>query len=1265
MRILKRNGNYEGVSFDKILRRITKITTDPNLGQVEDVDCDILAQKVIQQIYDGISSEKLDGLTSEIAVAMSVENLGYGTIASRIAISNLQKSTPDKFSDAVEILYTNGLINDTFYNNLQKNKETIDLMIDNNRDYLIEYFGYKTLEKSYLVRVGGKIIERPQYMWMRVALALHGENLTLVKDTYNNLSLKRFIHASPTLFNAGSKREQCSSCFDENSIISTINKGPVKIKDIELGDQVITHKGNVKKVKQLHKNLLNDREFYELNVYKTTPIRVTGNHKFWACKISKNTQEKRIGRMKYDIDFVKNYLKEQGCKLLSKEYKNMKEKINYICICGKETSTCFETMYYKGTRCYNTECVQKRKSKMYENYTIEEPRWVSVEDLQKNDFICIPKKNQKIYYKSKIDISTYFYLLKQNNIDDNLAFSITKNDNTVSIKTIHTHRNLNTKDKDINCNIKHSVVNRYWEINNDFATFVGIFYGDGHVITYKNRKGNKVIRGIGITIHNLNTKLIEFCKKFIEDFFGVKYSLHYTKTQNITQVLISSRIIGEVFNELFGKGFNGKKIWKEMFKWDTILVKNMLEGLITTDGCMAKNGSITLCMSNTQLMKELYFLLRNNNIDVSYGKEKRHENGSVDHVYLYIPKYKIDVGSIMKTYDCKKRLTKDTGTKGVLNINGFTFLEFKNKKLITDNLPKYVYTLGIEDDHSYNVEGLIAENCFILSTEDSLEGIFKTMTNCAKISKFAGGIGLSISNIRAKGSLIKSTNGKSDGLVPMMKVYNEISRYINQGGKRNGSFALYLEPHHADIEEFLEMKKNTGDPNLRARDLFYALWVSDLFMKIVEEDGVWHMFCPGSSPGMDVVYGKEYEELYNKYVREGRFTKTIKARTLWEKILVSQIETGTPYISYKDAVNIKSNQKHLGTITSSNLCNEISLYNTPDSTAVCNIATISLVSCVVDGKFDFQLLGNLTKSLVTNLNRVIDINFYPTPEAEHNNTNYRPVAIGVSGYYDTFMVLKYPFDSEEASVLNKQIFECIQYNAYYRSCELAIEQGPYSAFKGSPMSEGIFQHNMWGLDESKLQYDWAGLRKMIMENGIRNSMLTALPPTASTASILGNVESFEVITSNFYMRNVLSGTFPIINKHLAKDLNKLGLWNKDIVNDIISNDGSIQNIKNIPTELKKLYKTTWETSQKVTVNLSADRGPFIDHTQSLNIFMEKPSIAKLTSMHFYGWKKGLKTGSYYIRSRPITKAEQFTVKQASEELVCSLDNPESCAMCEG
>ena len=538
-------------------------------------------------------------------------------------------------------------------------------------------------------------------------------------------------------------------------------------------------------------------------------------------------------------------------------------------------------------------------------------------------------------------------------------------------------------------------------------------------------------------------------------------------------------------------------------------------------------------------------------------------------------------------------------------------------------------------------------SCFLLQLkDDSISGIYDTLKQCAQISQSAGGIGLSVHNLRAKGSYIKGTNGTSNGIVPMLRVFNDTARYVDQGGgKRKGSFAIYLEPWHADVFDFLELKKNHGKEEMRARDLFYAMWIPDLFMKRVEQNGDWTLMCPNECPGLCDTHSAEFEALYEKYEQEGKGRQTIKAQDLWFKILESQIETGTPYILFKDAANSKSNQQNLGTIKSSNLCTEILEYTSPDEVAVCNLGSIALPKFVEKGKFDHDKLFEVTYQLTKNLNRVIDENFYPIPEARRSNMRHRPIGIGVQGLADAFILMRYPFDSVEAKVLNREVFETIYYAALTASKDLAKEYGPYETYEGSPMSKGVFQPDLWNVKPSD-RWEWDALREEVKQHGVRNSLLLAPMPTASTAQILGNNECFEPYTSNIYTRRVLSGEFVVVNKYLLRDLVKLGLWDETLKNKIIAANGSVANIPEIPQNLKDLYKTAWEISQKVIIDMAADRGAYICQSQSLNIFMENANFGKLTSMHFYSWKAGLKTGMYYLRTKAATDAIKFTVDKA-------------------
>jgi len=544
-------------------------------------------------------------------------------------------------------------------------------------------------------------------------------------------------------------------------------------------------------------------------------------------------------------------------------------------------------------------------------------------------------------------------------------------------------------------------------------------------------------------------------------------------------------------------------------------------------------------------------------------------------------------------------------------------------------------------------------SCFLLAMkDDSIDGIYDTLKHTAKISQSAGGIGLSIHNIRATGSYIAGTNGTSNGIVPMLRVFNDTARYVDQGGgKRKGSFAVYVEPWHADIFDFLELKKNHGKEEMRARDLFYAMWVPDLFMKRVEADAEWTLMCPNECPGLFTCHSGEFEKLYTRYEKEGKGRKTIMARELWEKILESQIETGTPYMLYKDAANRKSNQSNLGTIRSSNLCTEILEYTSADEVAVCNLASLALPMFVKNGQFDHKELFRVTKRVTKNLNRVIDRNYYPIKEAENSNMRHRPIGLGIQGLADTFIMMRLPFTSDEAKQLNQDIFETLYFAAATASMEQAKEEGPYSTFKGSPLSQGKFQHNLWGISDEELsgRWDWAKLRKSIKKHGVRNSLLVAPMPTASTSQILGNNECFEPYTSNIYTRRVLSGEFIVVNKHLLEDLVRLGLWNEELKQELMRANGSVQQIEAIPDDIKELYKTVWELSMKDIIDMSRQRGYFIDQSQSLNLFMENANYAKLTSMHFYAWKSGLKTGMYYLRTKSAVDAIKFTLDNTKKK----------------
>jgi ribonucleoside-diphosphate reductase alpha chain len=1223
MHVIKRNGETQPISFDKILYRLKKLQYDNQLDPLNNISVDVITQQVIQDIYDSISTTEIDELSARIAISMSINNTQYGDLASRILVSNLHKKTTECFSDTMEKLYFNEnneehspLISKEIIEIVRENKDVLNFAINYSRDYLFDFFGFKTLEKSYLFKIKNKtgkwdIIERPQHMWMRVSLGLHKNNIEKAIETYNLMSQFYFTHATPTLFNAGSPRPALSSCFHEDTIVATVNRGPIKIKDVEIGDSVITHLGNIKKVSQLHKNLLNERKFYNIDISKTAPIKVTSNHKLRVINYSDIQKEKS------------------------------KDK----------------------TLCKNKDCMISRKNGDWFSKTkvISEPHWKSVEELVDGDFVCIPNKITENKLVETLDLAE---------LNSVLYFKNNKYNMVVEEETIKLTTNF-----DIYKKRHHNLINRFWKIDNDFAKFIGIFYGDGHIITRNN-----VHYGMGVTIHSLNKNLVEFCETFGKRLFGINPTIHYVKNQNITQILYNSKYIGDVFNHLFGKGFNGKKVWHKMFSWDTELITNLLEGLITTDGCVSKGNVVTLQMSNVNFMREFYYLLRNNNIDVSYGVQRHQKNGTKNFIQMNIPSNCINKDNINKYYTDNRMSVKSNSNRNknsAIEVDGFKYLKFKGKTEINKDLPEYVYTLGVEDDHSYNVGGIIAENCYLLGTLDSMDGIYKCLSDCAIISKNGGGIGFHIGNIRGNGSYIKGTNGKADGIVKMLRVFNETARYANQGSKRNGSFAAYLEPHHCDIFDFLELKKNTGDENTKCRDLFYALWIPDIFMKCVEDDSDWYLMDPNVSKGLTDVYGEEYEKMYHTYVKDGKFIKKVKARELWNRVLVAQIETGMPYILYKDHVNRKTNQKNIGTIKSSNLCAEILLYSDDKEYGVCNIATLGLPKYVEKTSsgyiFNYNKLFEVTKIVTRNMNNVIDYNYYPVPETRISNMKHRPIAVGAQGLANVFFKMGIPFESEEACEINKKIFETIYYACVFESNQLAKIHGPYETFKGSPASKGILQFDMWGEYDLSGLWDWASLREDVKKYGLRNSMLTALPPTASTSQILGNFESFEPITNNYFIRSTLSGDYPVINKYMAEELQKINMWNDSIIERIVYHRGSIQNIPEIPSKIKEVFKTVWECSQKKIMNMSRDRGVFVDHTQSLNLYIKDINLQKLSSAHFHGWNIGLKTSMYYCRLEPVAKAQQFTVsvetqkaeQKLSEILACSRENPESCLACSG
>ena len=1161
MRVTKRSGRVEDVKFDNVTNRISKLT----YGLSDTVDVSKVAQQVFSSIYDGIKTHEIDTLSAEICIGMITSDPDYEILATRITASNIQKRAANNFNIAMRKLHKAGIVTHEVLEVSSKVKDDIQP----ERDYDFGYFGLKTLEKGYLQKIDGEIIETPQYMYMRVAIGIHGHDTERVLETYDALSKGLFIHATPTLFNAGTPRPQMSSCFVAGTAVFTTNRGPVPIEEVCIGDNVVTHTGSIKPVLQTHKNLLGDRTLFDVKIYKTPGFQVTGNHRFWSIT------------------------KEQ--------------------------------LHWK-----------------------DEPQWNSIEHLRVGDWISIPKTNSNTVY----EILDMYELLKDENGAEHWTYSF-EFDGTKMRRLTH----FTSEYRPNGITLKGEWFERYIKVDEDFAWFIGSWYGDG-CITYQRSsaksKRTPTHRGISFAQNPNNTTFIEKIEKIGCKYLGVHACISKSNKRNCLSISFNNSAIGNAFNILFGRWSSGKFLWPNMYSWNRNMVSAFIGGLVSTDGCCTLKGNVTVQLTNQPLIKSIFHLSRSVGLDTSLTvgskpyKDRKQYIGRIQ--FPWIPEI---MKWVYKHYD-DNRLYKSERANTTLEIDGKIFLRINAKTRVKDNLPEFVYTLGVKDDHSYTVQGVIAENCFLIANkEDSIDGIYDTVKECAQISKWAGGIGLHIHDVRANKSHIRGTNGTSDGIIPMLRVYNSTARYVNQAGRRKGSIAVYLEPWHADILDFLEIRLNQGDEEARCRDLFSAMWIPDLFMKRVESGGNWSLFCPDTAKGLSDVYGKEFEDLYEKYEAEGLAKKVVPASEIWKAIIKSQSETGTPYMLYKDACNEKSNHKHIGTIKSSNLCSEIVEYTDKDETAVCNLASIALPKYVdVEKKeFNHEELHRVTKMVTRNLNKVIDKNFYPTENGERSNMRHRPIGIGVQGLADVFIMLRMSFGSEESRKLNRDIFETIYHAALESSCELAEMYGTYETFKGSPFSQGILQFDMWDRDPKfSGRYDWNAMRELV-KKGTRNSLLLAPMPTASTSQILGNNECFEPYTTNIYLRRTLAGEFVVVNKHLVSDLKERGLWSKEMKDLMVKANGSVQNIIDIPDDLKELYKTVWEMSQKTIIDMAADRGVYIDQSQSMNLFVESPTLSKLSSMHMYAWKTGLKTGMYYLRSKAKARPIQFSLE--AECAMCS------------
>ena len=1457
MKILKRNGTFENLSFDKILHRIRKLCNDTSLGILSTIDPDLIAQKTVTSIYDGVSSSELDEEAARIAVGM-IENLEYPILASRLVISNIQKNTKGLFSDIMERLYSNitndkhaPIITEEGIKIIRKYKDILNTSIDYSRDYLFDYFGYKTFEKGYLLKINEKVVECPQHLYMRVAIQVHKEDISNVLKTYNYISQHYFTFASPTMFNSLTPMNNLSSCFDENTVITTVNRGPVLIKNIKKGDKVTTHLGNVKKVLQIHKNKLNNRKLYEIQIGNDF-VKVTDNHEIYTenglktveeltkddlVKVSiKNKTYKYI--QEYDIEFP--YITDLFAKFIGSYYVNGFVSNNCLCI-NTESLTEQDIYFYKQINFYlgihvviTESCFAYKSnhlSNLFEKYFgvydskkiwSEMYKWdfslikSFVEGINISDNIVLPLDiikflNNNGYFNItglKYEKQSFINILHKKLITNNLPEYVY----TLGIENDHSY------------NVSGICVKNCFLLGTQ-DSIEGIFKTIGDTA-----KISKVGGGIGIHVHNIRSKgsRIKGTNGYSDGIIPM------LKVYNST-----SNFVNQCFTpDTWVYSLNGPK---QMHKITTD------DSLITIDGTFKKVNEVIKNNVDKEIleitsMHTLFpvkvtkeheiFVLKNISKIINYSTIIENlESLNIKPEFFNANELTENdiVGYPIPTYTCDNDINDLNYYKsyGNLLLNNKDIIKEEYLHLPKNKIMKIIEGLTNNKTMSFTTNSniLIMQLKYILLRCNILTSVsinhlgdyyLQILNNTNDYFEWNGVLWSrikSISKIQYSGEVYDFNMIDNHNYLTDMGL-------VHNSGKRKGSFAIYLDPGHPDIFEFLDLKKNTGSEDQRARDLFLAMWIPDLFMKKVKNNEDWYLMCPEECPGLNDVYGEDYEKLYQSYIDKKLYKKKVKALDVWTKILDSQIETGTPYMLYKDSSNKKSNQKNIGVIKSSNLCSEILLYSDEKEYAVCftgdtkiltesgykridecdnekvfsyynsdidfkenssftkaklinnglaevfemmcengkfvkatldhlfltqdeingyqwkkfvslqnsdniivynqntkrhektkmlykiykgleqvydlnvpekyhyiaesfivhncNLASVALSKFVeYDSNnkpyFNHQKLFQVTKDMVLPMNNVIDYNFYPTVETKYSNFKNRPIGIGIQSLHFCYIMMGYPFESKEAHKLNVEIFETMYFAALSGSLELAKKDGVYSTYYGSPLSEGKFQFDLWKeYDNIKIdeyiskRWDWESLRKDIMIHGVRNSTLLTCMPTASSAQIMGNSDTIEPIDSCIYKKRTISGEYIVANKHLIKELTKLGLWNKNMKDKIIINNGSIQNILEIPDNIKQLFKTVWEMSMKSIINQSRERAFFICQTQSLNISMENPNYNKLTSMHFYGWSQGLKTGMYYLRQKTIS-AGKFNVnpelEKQSRENKKEQESEEECLMC--
>jgi len=1133
MRVTKRNGDLETIEFDKILKRIKTAGQEVNIK----INYTALVMKVIDQLYDTISTVKIDELSAEQCASMSSVHPDYNILAGRIIVSNHQKNTDSSFSLVMTQMYNyldkhqkpSPLVSEELYQIVLKHRDELDALCDYSRDFLIDYFGFKTLERAYLMKVDKQTVERPQHMWLRVAIGIHGDNLEKIKNTYDLMSQKYFTHATPTLFNAGTPRPQLSSCFllsmESDSIDGIYNT----LKDCA---SISKWAGGI-----------------GLHIHN---VRASGSH-IRGTNGSSNGIVPMLRVFNNTAKYVDQCVHPETIIYTTQGPKQIQQ-----CIIGET-----EIINLTG----NSEVIENVLEHYYDGEVLEIETMHTIFPLlitPEHPVYVLPGQPKGLNYsliKNRLEknITNFAWIeAKELTTSDMIVYSIPKYEKDVS------------------------------SISENDCYIYGVILGDGSM-------SNKTDASGYVSMHTTNKKNVAV---FMEEYFKNTCTEYKIQTNdNTTRIRWNQNLIlpfrhADVYDE------NGIK--RVHHKWLNLPIqksKFILKGLLDTDGC--KGNELVFDSTSYHLIEAVRYLclklgvLTSGYIRDRIGESHDTVNGVIENkkisYCLRIPKTK-DICELMEIEYNEKQFFK------FMRYNDYLLSRIQTIRDTTYS--GFLYDLQMKHEHNYMLHNGIVHN---------------------------------------------------------------------GGGKRNGSFAIYLEPWHADIEMFLQMRKNHGDEELKARDLFYALWVPDLFMERVKTNGKWTLMCPDECPGLSDVYGDEFVALYTKYEAENAGRNTINARDLWFQILDAQMETGTPYLLYKDAVNRKSNQKNVGVIKSSNLCTEITEYSDENETAVCNLASIALPT-FIDMTADkptvnYAKLHEVTKTVTENLNRIIDVNYYPTEKTRKSNMRHRPIGIGVQGLADVFMMMNLPFVSEDAKQLNRDIFETIYHAALERSCELAQEQGKYETFDGSPASEGILQFDLWNVEPTTARYDWTALKQKIREVGLRNSLLLAPMPTASTSQILGFNECIEPITSNIYSRRTIAGEFILTNKYLMHDLLKIDMWNEKIKNSIIANNGSIQHIELIPEAIREKYKTVWEIPMRVLIDMAADRGAYICQSQSLNLWQEDPNYNSLTSMHFYSWSKGLKTGIYYLRRRAKHQAQQFTIEPEKVNNADTEEEDEICEMC--